>query len=127
MPRVRPKAGSMLLRPVMSRGGGIRIACGSRYSVPVAFVGCTVTVRELLSTYEILHQGRVIARHARGARHRVVMEREHYADLLRPRGAAQVYRLSPAPPRHDPRYPASADVSVRDLAVYAAIAEGGES
>jgi hypothetical protein len=30
----------------------------------------------------------------------------------------------PAPPRYDPRYPASADVAVRDLGVYAAIAEG---
>jgi transposase len=100
---------------------------GSRYSVPVAFVGCTVTVRELLGAYEILHQGRVIARHARSGRHRVVMERAHYADLLRPSGAVQTYRLSAAPPRHDPRYPASADVTVRDLAVYAAIAEGGES
>lgn len=93
---------------------------GSRYSVPVAFVGCTVTVRELLGAYEILHEGQVIARHAREGRHRVIMERAHYADLLRPSGAAP----SAGPPRHDPRYPASADVAVRDLTIYAAIAEG---
>jgi len=95
---------------------------GSRYSVPVTFVGCTVTVRELLGAYEILHEGQVIARHAREGRHRVVMERAHYADLLRPGGAAR----SGGPPRHDPRYPASADVAVRDLAIYAAIADGAD-
>lgn len=97
---------------------------GSRYSVPATFAGCTVAVRELLGAYEILHEGRVIARHARAARHRVVMERAHYADLLRP-GGAMARRLGP--PRHDPRYPASADVTVRDLAIYAAIAEGSDA
>jgi transposase len=92
---------------------------GSRYSVPVQYVGETVTIRELLGSYEILHQGTVIARHARLGRHRVAMERRHYAGLLRPRDL----RPPPAPPRLDPRYPASADVAVRDLSVYAAVAE----
>ncbi len=36
---------------------------GSRYSVPARFVGETVVIRELLGSYEILHQGMVIARH----------------------------------------------------------------
>lgn len=97
---------------------------GSRYSVPVPFVGCTVTVRELLGAYEILHEGRVIARHAREGRHRVIMERTHYADLLRP---ARLPARRLEPPRHDPRYPASADVAVRDLAIYAAIADGSDA
>jgi hypothetical protein len=49
------------------------------------------------------------------------MDPAHYAGLLRPPGLTP----PPAPPRFDPGYPASAQVSVRDLAVYAAIAEGG--
>jgi hypothetical protein len=96
---------------------------GSRYSVPVQFVGETVTIRELLGSYEILHAGEVIARHRRLGRHQVAMERAHYAGLLRP-GTA---RPGPRPPQHDPGYPPSADVAVRDLAVYAAIAEEGAS
>ena len=58
-------------------------------------------------------------------RHQVVQEPAHYAGLLRPRGSA-----APAigPPRYDPgypdlRYPATAEVAVRDLGIYAAIAE----
>ena len=94
---------------------------GSRYSVPVRYVGATVTVRELSREYEILHGGTVIARHPRLGRHRVAMEPAHYAGLLRPAGRTRL----PAPPRFDPGYPAAGDVSVRDLAVYAAIAEGG--
>jgi transposase len=99
---------------------------GSRYSVPVQFVGATVTVRELLGAYEILHAGQVIARHASRGRHHVVMERAHYAGLLEP---ARTYRLRAAdrPPQLDPRYPAypaSGDVTVRDLGIYAALAEG---
>jgi hypothetical protein len=48
------------------------------------------------------------------------MEPAHYTGLLRPRGAA----ARTGPPRFDPGYPASADVDVRDLGIYAAIAEG---
>jgi hypothetical protein len=94
---------------------------GSRYSVPARFVGESVVVRELLGSFEILHQGTVIARHRAEGRHRVIMEPAHYAGLLRVRGSAP----AAAPPRFDPGYPASADVTVRDLAIYAAIAEGG--
>jgi transposase len=95
----------------------------SRYSVPVRYVGATVTIRELLGSYEILHAGTVIARHTRADRHQVVMERGHYAGLLRP-GRATPLR----PPQHDPRFAdglasPDADVAVRDLAVYEAIAE----
>ena len=100
---------------------------GSRYSVPATYVGATVTIRELLGAYEILHQGAVIARHARQGRHQVVMDRAHYAGLLRPPtgrpGAVRIYPLSPQPPRYDPRYPVQGDVAVRDLAVYEAIAD----
>jgi hypothetical protein len=100
---------------------------GSRYSVPVRYVGATVTIRELLGSYEILHEGTVVARHAALGRHQVAMERSHYADLLRPRGPHE----PPAPPRHDPAYrvPGLAEgaglgeVAVRDLGIYAAIAE----
>jgi len=93
---------------------------GSRYSVPVRYVGATVAIRELSSGYEILHGETVIARHPRLARHQVAMRPEHYTGLLRPPGLT----APPAPPRFDPGYPASTQVSVRDLAVYAAIAEG---
>ena len=65
---------------------------GSRYSVPVQYVGETVTIRELLGSYEILCRGDVIARHAQGPRHRVVMERGHYAGLLRPGRLAAALR-----------------------------------
>ena len=68
---------------------------GSRYSVPARYAGEDVVVRELLGSYEILHQGAVIARH----------------------------RVAAGPPHHDAGYPAGADVAVRDLGVYAALAE----
>jgi transposase len=94
---------------------------GSRYSVPARFVGETVRIRELPGRYEILHQGAVIARHPALGRCQVRMEPAHYAGLLRPPGTPP-----PAgPPRFDPGYPVGADVAVRDLAIYAAIAEGG--
>jgi len=99
---------------------------GSRYSVPVQYVGETVTIREVLGSYEILHAGTVIARHAQLGRHRVIMERAHYAGLLRP-GSWGPASPPPTPPRFDPGYPASADVVVRDLAIYAAIADAGDS
>ncbi|HEX6534624.1 MAG TPA: IS21 family transposase [Gemmatimonadaceae bacterium] len=92
---------------------------GSRYSVPVEYVGRAVVIRELLGSYEILSEGTVIARHRALGRHQVAMERTHYAGLLRPPGAPP----AAAPPHYDPGYPASADVAVRDLGVYAAIAE----
>jgi transposase len=93
---------------------------GSRYSVPARYVGESVVIRELLGSYEILHQGAVIARHRSVGRHQVVQEPAHYAGLLRPRGSVAA---AGGPPRYDPGFPASADVAVRDLGVYAAIAE----
>lgn len=94
---------------------------GSRYSVPARYVGESVLIRELLGTYEILHQGAVIARHPALGRRQVRMEPAHYAGLLRPRGTPALA----GPPRFDPGYPAGADVAVRDLGIYAAIAEAG--
>ncbi|MGI8497331.1 MAG: Mu transposase domain-containing protein [Gemmatimonadaceae bacterium] len=89
---------------------------GSRYSVPARYVGATVTVRELLGSYEILHEGTVIARHTGRGRHQMVMEPAHYEGLLRPGpGAARALE----PPRFDPDYPLLGDVAVRDLMVYA--------
>jgi transposase len=90
----------------------------SRYSVPVRYVGAQVRIRETAQGYEILHEDQVIARHARAARHQVVMDPAHYAGLLRPGRP-----LPPAPPRFDPRYPSASDVAVRDLAVYAAVVD----
>lgn len=92
----------------------------SRYSVPVRYVGAQVRIRETAAGYEILHADVVIARHARVARHQVVMEPAHYAGLLRP-GARPA---AAPPPGLDPGYPAEADVQVRDLGVYAALVEG---
>ena len=61
----------------------------------------------------------MIASHAAQGRHAVIMTPAHYAGLLRPRGTPAPAR----PPQFDPDYPASADVAVRDLGIYAAIAE----
>jgi hypothetical protein len=93
----------------------------SRYSVPVRYVGARVKVRETTTGYEILHEDTVIACHPRVARHQVVMEPAHYAGLLRPAGLTP----APAPPRWDPDYPAGSEVAVRELGVYAALAEEG--
>jgi hypothetical protein len=99
---------------------------GSRYSVPARYVGATVAIRELLGAYEILHAGQVIARHARLGRHQVAMDAAHYAGLLRiPRRDDARGDARGEPPRWGPGYPASADVAVRDLAVYAALVEEG--
>jgi transposase len=94
---------------------------GSRYSVPAAYAGDTVIIRELLGSYEILHEGQVIARHVAAGRHQVIMDPAHYRGLLRP--GPRAARGIPEPPRFDPGYPASATVAVRDLAVYAAVVE----
>jgi transposase len=95
---------------------------GSRYSVPVRYVGETVTIRDLVDGYEILVGEERVARHRKLARHQVAMEPAHYAGLFRVGGPAA---LPPAPPRWDPGYPFAADVEVRDLATYAALVEAG--
>jgi len=93
----------------------------SRYSVPVRYVGRTVSIQETTTHYEIFAGAESIARHAKAGRHAVVMDRAHYAGLLRPgaRGAP------PAPPQWDPLYRRLGDVLVRDLAAYVAVAEAG--
>jgi len=95
---------------------------GSHYSVPTRYAGASVVIRELLGSYEIVHEGTVIARHRAVGRHQVVMEAAHDAGLLRPgRGSPE----GASPPRFDPGYPLGADVAVRDLGVYAALVEEG--
>ncbi len=98
----------------------IAIAAG-RYSVPVQYVGTTVTVHETATHYAIYAGADCIARHAKGGRHTVVMDPAHYAGLLRLRAPAGLT----APPRWDPAYHQLADVMVRDLATYAALVEPG--
>lgn len=98
----------------------VAIAAG-RYSVPVQYVGTTVTVHETPTQYEIFHGGTCIARHAKHARYAVVMDPTHYRDLLRPVGSPSHGQ----PPQWDPSYGAFGDVMVRDLAGYAALADMG--
>lgn len=93
----------------------------SRYSVPVRYVGRTVSVQETAADYEIFAGADCIARHAKAGRHAVVMDRAHYAGLLRPGTPAPL----PAPPQWDPTYRQLGDVLVRDLATYVAVAEAG--
>jgi transposase len=103
------------------------IAVGAaRYSVPVEYVGTTVSVHEGLTHYEFFHQGKLIARHHKAPRHTMVMEPAHYAGLLRvgagPRQAS--------PPRFDPYFGRFGEVMVRDLKLYeelSATSEGGEA
>ncbi|MFQ5793234.1 MAG: IS21 family transposase, partial [Acidobacteriota bacterium] len=93
----------------------------ARYSVPIRYVGTTVTVHETASHYEIFHDQECIARHEKANRHAVVMDPAHYTGLLRPGRSAP-----PAtPPRWDPAYHQLGEVAVRDLALYAALVEQG--
>ncbi len=92
---------------------------GARYSVPVRYVGQTVTVHETATAYALVVDGTCFAEHAKAARHAVVMDPAHYAGLLRPDGRA----VPDAPPRCDPAYRQLGDVMVRDLGIYATIAE----
>jgi transposase len=94
---------------------------GARYSVPVRYVGQTVEVHETATQYELVVGETRVAQHAKADRHAVVMEPAHYAGLLRPPGAP----VAEVPPRWDPAYRQLGDVMVRDLAVYATVAELG--
>ena len=87
---------------------------GARYSVPVQFVGATVTVHEHAQDFTIWHRDAVVATHPRQARHAVAMQPAHYASLLR----VDQTPLLAAPPQYDPRYPVAGEVMTRDLAVY---------
>jgi transposase len=93
----------------------------SRYSVPVQYVGAQVIVEESASEYAIFAGQTCIARHEKAGRHAVVMDPAHYAGLLRPGRTA----LPSAPPKWDPAYEQLGTVAVRDLALYAVIAEHG--
>ena len=93
----------------------------ARYSVPEAYVGTTVSVQETATHYEIFHDGACIARHAKAPRHAVRMEPAHYRGLLRAESPAPGAR----PPQWDPAYRPMGAVLVRDLALYAAVAESG--
>ena len=102
------------------------VAIGAaRYSVPVQYVGLTVSVHESTEHYEFFHQDQLIARHPKAVRHSVVMAPEHYAGLLR---VARQTALA-APPRFDPNFGRLGEVIVRDLALYeaASLGQGGES
>jgi transposase len=94
---------------------------GARYSVPVQYVGTTVSVQETATHYEIFAGDLCIARHPKAPRHAVVMDRIHYQGLLRPGGAAPAI----GPPRWDPAYQPLGEVMIRDLACYATVAENG--
>jgi transposase len=101
------------------------VAVGAgRYSVPVQYVGLTVSVQESAGHYEFFHEGKLIARHQKAARHSVVMEPAHYAGLL-----CVGARATPAPPRFDPYFANFGEVMVRDLKLYEALfqSEGGEA
>lgn len=104
---------------IVARDSLVAIA-GSRYSVPVRYVGATVTVHQDPDGYEIRAGEQVIARHPRLGRHQVHLEPTHYAGVT---GGVARRLLPPPPPRWDPGYPLGADVQVRDLAVYAALVE----
>lgn len=92
----------------------------ARYSVPVQYVGTTVTVQETGTHYEIFQGGTCIARHAKATRHTVVMDPAHYRGVRRP-----VSLGTAAPPQWDPSYRLLGEVAIRDLAVYAALAKTG--
>jgi hypothetical protein len=90
----------------------------TRYSVPVEYVGLTVSVQESADHYEFFHQDLLVARHRKSARYNVVMDPTHYAGLLRVgRQAAAV------PPRFDPGFARLGEVMVRDPALYEAISQ----
>lgn len=98
------------------------VAIGAaRYSVPVQYVGRTVTVHETATHYELYEGGTWIARHAKAPRHAVVMDQGHYQGLFRPGGAVP----ASGPPQWDPAYQPVGEVMVRDLAHYAAVVEDG--
>jgi transposase len=92
----------------------------ARYSVPVAYVGQTVSVHESAGHYEIFHRAQLIARHPKAARYSVVMEPAHYAGLLRAGGRPSLA----SPPRFDPYFGGFGEVMVRDLAFYEAVSQG---
>ena len=114
-----PYAWAHVRERVVANDALVSIA-GSRYSVPAALVGATVTVREHATDFTIWHRDTVVATHARQGRHQVVMLPAHYAGLLR----VDQTPLALQPPQHDPRYATRGEVATRDLAVYERFAAG---
>jgi len=115
----RPYAREAVYYRIVARDALVTIGA-SRYSVPTPYVGRTVTVHQHPDHYVFRLEGEVIAQHARLARHQVHMELAHYAGL----GTSRRRRpLPPAPPQWDLTYPPTAEVEVRDLAVYTALVE----
>jgi transposase len=94
----------------------------ARYSVPVNYVGQTVTVHEQAMHYEIFYDGALIARHPKSPRHTVVMDPEHYRGLIRAKNCASP--LPPAP-QWDPAYLGLGEVAVRDLGIYERLSQSG--
>jgi hypothetical protein len=95
----------------------------ARYSVPVNYVGQTVTVHEGAADYQIFCDSRLIARHEKSARHSVVIDPEHYRGLIR---SGKLFDPA-SPPRWDPAYLGLGEVTVRDLSVYERLSQlGGE-
>ncbi len=106
---------------MVSSDAVVQIA-GSRYSLPVAYIGRTVTVRALLGVYGLVVDGQIITRYAVQGRGAVVMEPAHYAGLLLT--GPRVAGAGASPSGFDPAYPASADIAVWDLEVYTVLVEG---
>jgi transposase len=96
------------------------VAVGAaRYSVPAEYVGRLVSVQESANHYEFFHEGKLLARHPKAARHSVSMDPAHYAGLLRVGGEAAM----PPAPRFDPNFDPLGEVMVRDLALYEAASQ----
>jgi hypothetical protein len=102
--------------------GSPQTACqqsGSRYSVPARYVGESVVIRERPGSYGI----RIRARSSRTTD--LSMGTRWYRSLRSTRALATLREpltnRSGAP--YDPGYPTAAEVSVRDLGIYAASVE----
>lgn len=86
----------------------------SRYSVPWKYVRQTVDIQEQGRIIRIFHRGQLIAQHQRAPRkYQMVIDKEHYRGLLK---RPEVVRTVNSP---------SADVQVRSLDIYEAVAGGG--
>ena len=63
------------------------VKCGEKYySVPYAYIGCTVNARVTRDTVEIFHEGSRVCAHQRDAAGKYVTEREHMPDGHRKHG-----------------------------------------
>ena len=96
----------------------------NRYSVPWRLVGETVQVAVVQHRVRIYHRGALVAEHAHAnGRYQIIRDREHFRGLFR--GQREKIPAGPRVPQllwHS-KMP---EVEVRDLAVYEAVAAGGE-